>query len=186
MFDTPMNWFIALPVAAGAWFDALPTLPTGVRRFSPGDLHLTVAFLGGVRGESAHAAFDAVRFELAPRDVTLGAVVPMGPPARYSALSALLAAGREEVEAELGRAGPAAYEAAGATPDKRTPKAHITLARPKRNATSEERREALAWANAIDLGGASVRLEEIALYTWSEDRSSTLFRIVSRSPLPKR
>ena len=64
--------------------------------------------------------------------------------------------------------------------------ATVTLARPKRNATSEERREALAWATSIDLRGNSVHLAEIALYTWSEARELTLFRIAARAPLPKR
>lgn len=177
------NWFIGLPVASGAWFECLAA-PAGCRRFAPSDLHLTVAFLGGVSEEAARAAFGVTRFALGPTDVTLGAVVPMGPPQRYSALSALLVTGRAEVEAAMGGARTAAYEAAGIPGDRRPPKAHVTLARPKRSASADERQRALEWANGLDVEGVAVRLEEIALYTWAEARDEALFRIVARTGLP--
>ncbi len=156
-------------------------MPDGLRPFASSDLHLTVAFLGSVSEASARAAFRGMSFDIGSRSVTLGAVVPMGPPNRYSALSAVLVGGRDDVEAYMGRVRVAAYEAAGATPDKRPPKAHVTLARPKRKASEKERAAALTWAAGIDLRGARVELDSIALYTWSEARNETLFRIVDRA-----
>ena len=180
------NWFIAIPIAPGSWFEAVPPVPAGIRRFDAFDLHLTVAFLGGVEESAARAAFRAIGFDEHPQDVTLGAVVPMGSPRRYTALSVLLEQGREAIEAAMGRARPIAFEVAGTAPDERPPKAHITIARPKRKATDAERADALAWASAIDLRAVTVRLDTIALYTWSEDRAATLFRVVDEAPLPKR
>jgi hypothetical protein len=52
-----------------------------------------------------------------------------------------------------------------------------------RRAARAEAERALAWALALDLGAPSCRLDRIALYTWSEDRSQSLFRIVRELPL---
>lgn len=107
----------------------------------------------------------------------------MGSPRRYSALSILLGEGRSEVEAEMARSRGAAYAAAGTPPDERPAKAHITIARPMRRATEEERAAALEWSRAIQLHGTSVRLDTIALYTWSDDRASKLFSVVEERSL---
>lgn len=177
------NWFIALPVTAGPWFDALQP-PAAVRLFGPSDLHVTVAFLGPVREDRALAAFaHAALFPLDPRMVRLGPVECLGSKRRPSAFSALLLDGRAEVEAALGAVRERMWEAAEARRDTRPPLAHVTLARPSRRATTAEHRQAMRWATALDLGAPSVRLHSIALYTWSEDRKSTLFRIVSSLPL---
>jgi RNA 2',3'-cyclic 3'-phosphodiesterase len=180
------NWFIGIPVPPAGWFDAIPDVAPGCRRFAAGDLHLTVAFLGGVDASAARAAWRAIAWSDGPAAVTLGAVVPMGSPRRYSALSVILADGREAIETGIARERGAAYEAAGVPPDDRPARAHITIARPTRKATHDERKNALDWAASIALPVAPVRLAAIALYTWSDDRASALFRIVEETSLPKR
>ena len=176
------NWFIALPVPGGEWFEMLGPPPPSIRAFSASDLHLTIAFLGTVSESAAHAAWAAFAWPLGDVDVTLGDVVPMGRPTRYSALSALLDEGREAVEAAMGASRDAAYLAAGVAPDLRPPKAHVTLGRPQRSATLSQREAALVWAQALRLRDVRVRLGAPALYTWAEDRSRALFRIVTTRP----
>ncbi|HET8933009.1 MAG TPA: hypothetical protein VFN67_06210 [Polyangiales bacterium] len=177
------NWFIALPVSAGPWFDALQP-PDGVRLFGASDLHLTVAFLGAVSEAQAHAAFEhAQRFPLRSLRVRLGPVECLGSKRRPSAFSALLLDGRAEVEAAMGATRTQMWDAAGARHDARQPLAHVTLARPSRRATTDDVDRAARWANALDLGAPSTELVSIALYTWSEDRKLTLFRTVATLPL---
>lgn len=172
------NWFVALPVTAGPWFSALPPVPTGFRSFHPEDLHITVAFFGPVGERAARAGWEAARWTVGAVDASLGSVVPMGDPRRYSALSALLVQGREVVEAEIGAFRAPALAAAGAAPDRYAPKAHLTLARPMRSAGPSERAAGLTWAAALDLTEVRVRLDRIALYTWDEARTDRLFRVV--------
>lgn len=181
--DMAANWFIALPVPAGPWFDALQP-PAGVRMFGPLDLHLTVAFLGPVREDQALAAFQhAASFPLEPLQIRLGPVECLGSKRRPSAFSALLLDGRVEVEAALAAAREQMWDAAGARHDSRPPLAHVTFARPSRRTTGSELEQAMRWATALDLGGPSLFLDRIALYTWSGDRQVALFRTVRALPL---
>jgi 2'-5' RNA ligase len=115
--------------------------------------------------------------------VGLDRVVPMGNPKRYSALSALLSAGREEIEHMIARTRDTLCDAAGAPRDERPPKPHITLARPQRKATHPQRQAGLQWADAIDLRSVDLRLSQIALYTAAEDRNQKLFQIVAQREL---
>ncbi|MBL8684588.1 MAG: hypothetical protein JNK05_35765 [Myxococcales bacterium] len=180
------NWFIATPIAPGRWFDRVSAPPSGIRRFRPEDLHATVAFLGAVSEEAARAAFDALEIKLEPLDVTLGAVVPMGNPKRYSALSALVDEGRDALEWAMSECRGRAFSAADAEPDARAPKAHITVARPNRSANDRARRAGLEWASKLALSGERVKIDRVALYTWSEERddpSSPLFQVVASAEL---
>ena len=176
------NWFIGLPVTPGAWFERVGEPPPGVTRFHPGDLHLTIAFLGAVPEEAARAGWAALAWNLPACDVVLGPVVPMGSSRRPSAFSALLEDGRAAVEAAMGASRGACFAAAGARPEERAPKAHLTVARPSRKASDRERRAGEAWATTLDLGRPTVRLDRVALFTWSEDRHAApggpQFRIV--------
>jgi 2'-5' RNA ligase len=180
------NWFVGLPVSPSGWFEAVGPPPPFVRLFAPTDVHVTVAFLGRVTEEAARAAWAATAWDDGPVDVTFGNVVPMGSPRHWSALSVLLASGREGVEAGIGRHRGAPYAAAGAEPDDRPPLAHVTIGRLKRNADRSARARARAWAESIVLPNRMVRLDRIALYTWSDDRAETLFRIVEAAPVPRR
>jgi 2'-5' RNA ligase len=177
------NWFIALPVVAGTWFEKLSP-PPGVRLFGPGDLHITVAFLGPVAEEAAQSAFElASAFTLPPLEVQLGQVEGLGAKRSPTAYSALLSVGRQPVENAISAAREAMWQRAQARADKRPALAHMTLARPQSRSSPEQQNGGLAWARALDLGHAACQLDRIALYTWSEDRSRTLFRICRALPL---
>lgn len=166
------NWFVAAPVPPDDWFDRLVTLPpSGLRRFHPDDLHLTIAFLGAVGEAAARRAFAALRWPAGAARVTLGAVVPMGSNRRYSALSALLDDGRQRVEGAIAATRDIVCTAAGARLEHRPAKAHLTLARPHRRATPAERDDGLAWARGLSLAGVGLVLTRVALYTWAEDRA---------------
>lgn len=179
------NWFVGLPVPTEGWLDALlAEVPRRVRTFAPGDVHLTVAFFGRVSEEAARrgwAAADPTGHP--PFRVRLGSLAPMGNPRRPSALSLLLDEGRDEAVRLIEALRDPVLAAAGARPDRRPPKPHVTVARPRRKASKPERREALAWAAAQPPVNAALTLEQLALYTWSDDRPATLFRIVDTRPL---
>jgi len=173
------NWFVGQPVRDPEILADLPEAPPRVRLFAPEDLHITVAFLGGVDAEAAHAAFElASDFTCAVDAATLGAVHPMGPPRRASALSFWLEAGRDEVAEAIGAVRDAMLERAGARRERRPPLPHLTIARIQRNANRADRHQALRWAASIDAGGRSVRLAPLALYTWAENRRERQFQIV--------
>jgi 2'-5' RNA ligase len=184
------NWFLALPVNA-PWLETLPALPPRFRRFDPADVHLTLMFLGACGETAARAALTATREALdsapcSPFEVTLGDVVPMGPKKEYTALSALLTGGRDEVTTFMSRYRDVAADAANVRRDKRAPLPHITLGRPQRRATDVDREAGLAWATSVSLPGNTHVLDRVALYTWSDERRSALFRIVDSFPLTSR
>src|SRR5579871_3723155 len=173
------NWFFGFPID-GSFVLHLPETPECIRRFHPEDVHMTLAFLGGCGEEGAMRAL-AVLDELltsappAVIDGTLGEVVPMGGSGRdYSALSALFDRGREEATALLANLRDPLADAASSRREMRSPKPHVTIARPRRRATDAERRAGLTWAGALDLHSMPARLDRIALYTWSDDRRERL------------
>ena len=183
------NWFVGLPVAAGAWFSRLPPTPNGTRLLAGPDLHLTVAFLGNVGEPRARAAFKALAPAAIERfEILLGAVVAMGNPRSPSALSALVYPAEAEgrLIAELLTAPrDTMLDAADLPPEQRAMKPHVTLARLQRKADAQHRQRALAWAADCDLASIRIGLDRIALYTGSGDRSVRAYDIVeSRSFVP--
>lgn len=181
------NWFLAFPVSA-EWLTALPPMPPRFRRFQPSDVHLTLLFLGGCGETSALRALGAVRDALTaePRaavTITLGQLVPMGPRREYTALSALLVEGQAPVAELMKQLRDAPADAAGIRRDERSPVPHVTLGRPQRRATEEDRVAGLAWAASTTLPKAEQTLDRIALYTWHTERRDALFRIVDSVPL---
>jgi 2'-5' RNA ligase len=184
------NWFLAWPIDAALLEACVP--PAGFRKVHPLDAHITLAFLGGCGEAAALAALGAVDslLEREPKcalGISLGTVVPMGPKTKYSALSALLVDGRAEIESWIGRWRDAPCSAAAVRTDRRPPKAHATLARPRYRATEEQRALGLDWAAALDLSHVHIVLDRIALYTWHEPRGARQFRIVEqRNLLPCR
>lgn len=175
------NWFIGVPIVAGDWYRTLVTRPPEhFRQFHPDDLHMTVAFLGAVGEQKALAAWHGLTWNLTPVHATLGAVVPMGDPHRYSALSIELDQGRVVVEQAIAACRDAACDAAGARRESRPAKAHITIARPARSASEEDRAAGLRWASRLAFGGQAIAIESVALYTWAEDRREKQFRIVQK------
>jgi RNA 2',3'-cyclic 3'-phosphodiesterase len=181
------NWFFAFPLD-GAFVLELPELPAGFRRFHPEDVHLTLAFLGGCEESAALRALSTLDEHLArlvpsAPDVSLGEVVAMGSSRQYSALSALLARGREEASALVALLRDPLADSASVPRDGRAPKPHVTLARPTRRASADDRRAGLAWAARLELGQVSARLDRIALYSWDERRTERLFRVVAERTL---
>lgn len=182
------NWFLAFPLD-GSFVDALTNVPPCVRRFPGEDVHLTLSFFGGCGEEKALRALALLdtllaKETVAPMDVSLGEVVPMGGSKRdYTALSALLERGRAETEACMARLRDPLHEAATGRIEKRPPKAHVTIARPKMRPKDADRVCGLEWARSLDLSGVSARLDRIALYTWHENRPARLFRIVAERKL---
>jgi 2'-5' RNA ligase len=181
------NWFFAFPLD-GSFVEDLPRPPSALRRYHAEDVHLTLAFLGGVGEAGAQRALAALDEQLARAtpaalDVSLGEVVPMGPRGRYSALSALLERGREEVTDVIRSLRDALTEAASGRREQRPAKPHVTVARPGARATDADREAGLQWAAMLDLRAVCARLDRIALYTWSELRRERLFRIVTERPL---
>lgn len=163
-------------------------MPPRFRRFSPTDVHLTLMFLGGCGETAALAALAATRDSLratptAPVTVTLGELVPMGPKKEYTALSALLDVGRDEVTELLRRHRDGAADAAGVRRDQRPPIPHVTLGRPQRRATEQDRVAGLQWATSVSLPNTPQVLRRVALYTWHTERRDALFRIVDSTSL---
>jgi 2'-5' RNA ligase len=183
------NWFFAFPLDGRFVLD-LPPLPPSFRRYHPDDVHVTLSFLGGCGEQAALRALAALERALAERplqawSIALGEVVPMGPRARYSALSALLSQGRDETESCIGRLRDVVSEAALGSRERRAPRAHVTLARPGRQATEARRNEGLAWARDQNLCFITARLASVALYTWHEERpkAEQLFQVVAERRL---
>jgi RNA 2',3'-cyclic 3'-phosphodiesterase len=182
------NWFFGFPIA-GAFVLDLPALPVNFRRFHPDDVHLTLAFLGGCGEPSAERALAALDLRLAaepllPIPVSLGEVVAMGgSPRTYSALSALLDRGRAEATRCIASLRDGLTQAASGRTEKRLPKPHVTIARPRSRANAADRDAGLSWAGALQLQGCEARLDRIALYTWSETRRERLFQVVAERRL---
>jgi 2'-5' RNA ligase len=181
------NWFLAFPLE-GNFVLELPELPPHFRRFHPSDVHVTLAFLGPVGEAGAARAWDALlaAFAIRPRramDVSLGDVVPMGRGREYTALSALLERGRSEAEECIGELRHPLTEAASGRRERRPAKAHATLARPKRRASTVDRAAGLDWAQRVDVRSVAARLDRICMYTWDDTRRERLFRITNELSL---
>jgi 2'-5' RNA ligase len=174
------NWFVGLPVDAGTWLEPLlADAPRGLHHVHPDDLHLTVAFFGGVDEEQAMRGWAvSERVKHAPISVRLSGLAPMGNPRRPTALSVVLGEGRDETIALIAEIKDDMLAAAQVRPDTRAIKPHVTVARPPRKASNAERRRAVTWAEGVTPIGAAVTLDRIALYTWSDDRRERKFRVV--------
>jgi 2'-5' RNA ligase len=178
------NWFVALVVDAGAWLaPLLADLPEGIRPFHRLDLHATVAFLGPVTAAQARDGFAALPADCGgPLVATLGGLRGMGSRRRPSAYALTLDAGNAAVADLIGQCRDAVSAAAQARPDTRPPLPHITLARPPRRASDALHAEGLDWMQR-HRPTAGIRLERIALYTWSADRSVRQFQIIDERSL---
>ncbi len=150
---------------------------------------MTLAFFGGCGEEAALRALAVLderlaHAPLASSEASLGEVMPMGGSRRsYSALSALLERGRAETIAAIATLRDVLLEAATGRREKRPPKPHVSIARPRGRATEAQREAGLAWAAGLDLRHVTTRLDRIALYTWHEARHERLFRIAAERRL---
>lgn len=184
------NWFIGFPVDATAWLAALEPVPFGARRFSPEDVHVTLAFLGPVGEAAARRAWELTveRFgdgarALGPWSFMPSRLHPFGDPRRPSAWSVEPDPRVEAVEAAIGAHRGAILEAGQGQPDRRPPRPHATLARPNRKAGPHEHRELRAWAERQVVPREAVLVSEVALFTWAAERRERLFEVVARCPL---
>ena len=159
-----------------------PVLPARVRVFATSDLHVTLGFLGAVQESDARNAWDRIGDFASFREVkgSFSGVEPLGHPRKPSALAAIVETGRDVLSEMIAQARDPLLRAAGAPEESRPPVPHMTLARIQRRASASERREALRWAQAIDLRGVVFTAAAVALYTWADDRQERLFQIVER------
>jgi 2'-5' RNA ligase len=163
----------------------LPPAPPRVRVFGASDLHVTLGFLGSVQESEAARAWALIGSFSSFRSVrgTFDRVKPLGNPRRPTALSAMVDDGKEALSEMIAEARAPLLEAADAPPDDRAPLPHMTIARIQRRAMRVERREAMRWAERLDVGSATFSARSVALYTWSTDRPDRLFQIVERREL---
>lgn len=179
------NWFVAYPVAPTGWFATLiQTAPDNMRRFPADDLHLTLAFFGGVDEADARRGWaQALRDPPEALRVRFGPVEPFGNPRKPSAFGLTLSQGREAACEVLKHRGDAILLAAGCKPARRPPRPHVTLARPPYKARQADRQAALRWSERAATPEVEVALDTLALYTWAHDRRQRLFRVVESRPL---
>jgi len=159
-----------------------PSPPPRVRVFATSDLHVTLGFLGSIAESDARRAWDRIGEFPSFQSVTgtFSGVEPLGHPRKPSALCAMVDVGREPLAEMIAEARETLLRAAGAPEDSRLPLPHMTLARIQRRAKAAERRQALRWADTIDLRAVTFTAPSVALYTWADDRQERLFQIVER------
>ncbi|MCB9550640.1 MAG: 2'-5' RNA ligase family protein [Myxococcales bacterium] len=182
---TAANWFIGLPVA-GDCVAALRAAGPGapVRWVPAGDLHVTVAFLGAVGEAAARRAWATVGALPGTFELALGSLALFGPPRRFSAVGfEPMGPGRAAAVACIEAARARALAAAGARPDARAPRPHVTVLRPRAEATAAERAAIAAWVAAPRADAGAVRVDRVALFTWAADQPRRLFRVVEARAL---
>jgi len=168
------NWFIAFAVDVRNLL--LHDPPAGLRLFSAADCHITVAFLGGVSDQSAHQAWaKAMRMPWHAVDGTFAEVRKLG----RSALSAVVGDGRDALMPMLAQR-DTLLESAGASPARRPPLPHVTLARMPRHSGAGTRHAVLEWVRNIPLADVRFHTTALVLMTRAEDRTGHLYRIVER------
>ena len=176
------RWFVALPII-GELISHLSVLPPKLRPMVASDLHITIAYFGALNEAAAQAGFAATQLAFPAGAIAFGAIEPMADGERWSALAAQVP--NETLALALGTARATALQAAGALPDTRPPRPHVTVARFMRRAKAQDREAALAWAQACNLEGVLARVDSLALYV-SSDRSRDdggRYDIVSRRSL---
>lgn len=168
------NWFIGLPVRAGELPpDIVASLPAGIRRFHADDLHVTVAFLGAVGRNAADRAWSVTDWSrLPPLTAVTGPRASFGHPRRPSAYGLEIESDRLVRFIRDWR--DVLLEAAGRPPETRDVRPHVTLGRPPRRRADAIRDRARRWVD-VQQAGTPLRLDRIALYTWSDDRRERQF-----------
>jgi RNA 2',3'-cyclic 3'-phosphodiesterase len=181
---TPMsngNWFVGLPVnTASGWLQkCLSKPPHAFRAFTPEDIHLTVAFFGRVSADKPPLIIEAMKqLNAIPFSITLGSLRALPSPKRISAISFELSQGQDNAAELIASWRTKLFVASGSSSDTRLPLPHITIGRPKRQATRQELRDILDWAEQIAPPTDEILIDRAALYTWSDDRKVRQFNIV--------
>ncbi len=168
------NWFIGLPVRAQELpAGILDSLPAGIQRFHAEDLHVTVAFLGPVAERAACAAWSLQDWSRLPvLSAATGPRAAFGNPRRPSAYG--LEIDGEALERFVADWRDPLLEAAGRPPDPRSVRPHLTLGRPPRRLAATMRGRAREWLQG-EQPPVPIRLDRIALYTWSDQRPRRQF-----------
>lgn len=174
------NWFIGYRVDPGDWFEELTaSTPEGLRRFHPEDLHLTVAFLGQVEEPATRGAWKLAREADFPAvTVDFVGIEPFGRPSSPSAFSLTLERGRDELIEAIRTHRNDLIGAVDKPPETRPPRPHITVARPGRGADRELVEQGMAWCEQVTPPDVELELDELALYTWADERKQRLFKVV--------
>lgn len=139
-----MRLFVALDLpgdvrsALAAWADE--AAPASVRRVPPGNLHLTLAFLGSRDADAASAVTGLLGEVVRPLAVQRTAGALWLPPRRPAVLTVALSA--DDALAALQRDLVAALEEAiGFEPERRAFRPHVTVGRVPRGTRVDARRE---------------------------------------------
>ncbi len=174
------NWFVAWPVEnATEWLTALAAdAPVGVTFLDPADLHVTLAFLA-THTDAAEKKLAGILRGLPPTgvDVTPGPFLALPQPRRFSELVATIDTGRLELEKQIAKWRPRLCREVGAQLDPRAPVPHITLARPDRRITNDERDLALAWIDSRPRDETPLRLARPTIYRWSDTKDSRRYQL---------
>lgn len=186
------NWFVGLPVRSAELESLLGEAPDAIRAYDADDLHVTVAFFGAMDENLVRAAWEGHEFVLPALFIRLAEAHLFGGRGRGTALGFKVEAvpkkGRmdEGVLADMLRVErDVLLAAAGARPDEREPRPHVTVARLPRMLTSGQRRKAMRWAELATFEDL-LNVERIALYTSADERPARRFRIVDERRLVNR
>ena len=179
MNDRP-NYFVALPVSLGDWYETFKnTVPHNLKISSAVDLHITVSFLGNISPDISKKLctvlqnIDPVCF-----DFSLATLMPLPSKRHFSALSFSLNVGREQISRYMSTHRNTFHNIAGTQPDHRGPLPHITVARPQKRATVQERSGILDWMQTVSPPQLTFKTGKLSLYTWADDRKKKQYERV--------
>lgn len=178
------NWFIALEAPIDLDLDHILRLaPKSIRRFHPLDRHLTLAFLGNCSVKKAQQAW-ANACKAAPfvQHLQPKRLHAMGARKKPSA-AAIVFREPEKITNWMKKNQSGILAEAGRPPMRWDPLPHLTIARPKRKAGKEIRQAMVDWCTKTELHLECVIMLNMALYTWSKDRTQQLFRKEAEHPL---
>ncbi|MDH4199323.1 MAG: hypothetical protein OEV66_02995 [Spirochaetia bacterium] len=172
------NWFVAFKIPPEKWFQELvQQLPADLKAFHPEDLHLTIAFLGGLNLHLKSAIFDLLqKFYLDPLTITSSKFLFLPSEKKYSAICLDFRQGFESVGLHdlfmetMHAIRNEILIVAQAEQDMRNFLPHITVARPGRNISSKDRHSMLLKIKQTSIPQIRIRLDTIGLYTWDDDR----------------
>lgn len=178
------NWFIALEAPADLDLGAvLRSAPEKIRRFHPLDRHLTLVFLGNCGLNKAKRAWaSACKSPPFVQNMHPKELRPMGSPKNPSAAAIVFTEPKDVIDWMKNNQSDILARA-GRTPARWDPVPHLTIARPKRNAGKEIRQAMVDWCKKTELDLECVTLENMVLYTWSNNRTKQLFRKEAELPL---
>ena len=187
------NWFIGWP--ADAWSDpeALDAsvrrlqLPESSRLMVGTDRHVTLAFLGRCGEQPARRAFDVATTAAAqmPARIRVDGTrwQLLGSARAPSAVSLLVRAQDNLLDTLIHGHRGSLCAAAAVTPDQRPPKPHVTVARLSRKLPRADRERLAGTLSGTGVAALSLTLDQLSLFTWTEQRDQRLFRRVASVPL---